>query len=102
MPQFLVYMRDHAPHSMPLREEHRPAHRAYVLENDERIRLAGFMLDEDGQQCGSIYSFHASDIAEVRAFVDNEPYVRNSVYAQIDIVRWHPVLIRYDRSEWPG
>src|SRR5687768_13433712 len=101
MPQYIVYARDHEPHSMPLRDEHREAHRRYILDNDVRIKLAGFMLDDAGNQCGSIYSFHAASKDEVCAFFAAEPYASAGVYADLQIHRWHPVLVRYDQAEWP-
>ncbi|MBW6495905.1 MAG: YciI family protein [Burkholderiaceae bacterium] len=101
MPQFMVFATDHPPHSMALREARRPEHRAHVLANDSRITLAGVMLDADGNQCGSVYSFSAGSAEEVQAWLDAEPYVRAGVYGDIRIMRWSPVLNRLRPSEWP-
>ena len=101
MPQFMVFATDHPPHSMPLRDATRDAHRRYVLDNDSRITLAGVMLDADGNQCGSVYSFSAPDAAEVQAWLDAEPFVQAGVYADIRIARWSPVLNRLRQSDWP-
>lgn len=101
MPQFMVFATDHPPHSMPLRDATREAHRRYVLDNDSRITLAGVMLDDDGNQCGSVYSFSAANAAEVQAWLDAEPFVSSGVYAKIEVVRWHPVLNRLRPAEWP-
>ncbi len=101
MPQFIVYATDHPPHSMPLRDAVREVHRAHVLANDSRITLAGVLLDDEGNQCGSVYSFSAANAAEVRAWLDAEPFVKEGVYADIQVARWHPVLNRLRQSEWP-
>ena len=101
MPQFMVFATDHRPHSMPLREATREDHRRYVLDNDSRITLAGVMLDDSGNQCGSVYSFSAANAAEVQAWLDAEPFVKSGVYADIRIARWSPVLNRLRPSDWP-
>ena len=59
------------------------------------------MLDEGGNQCGSVYSFSAADAAEVQAWLDAEPFVQAGVYADIRIARWSPVLNRLRQSDWP-
>jgi len=101
MPQFMVFATDHPPHSMPLRDAKREEHRRHVLDNDSKITLAGVMLDDDGNQCGSVYSFSAADMAEVQAWLKAEPYVASGVYADIRVVRWHPVLNRLRPADWP-
>jgi len=101
MPQFMVFATDHPPHSMPLRDATRDAHRRYVLDNDSRITLAGVMLDDAGNQCGSVYSFSAASAAEVQAWLDAEPFVKAGVYAEIRIARWSPVLNHLRQSDWP-
>ena len=103
MPHFLVFATDRLPHppqAMPRREAARPAHRAYVLGRDGPIRLAGAMLDADGNQCGSVYSFEAASVAEVRAWLAAEPFVRAGVYAEVRIVEWSPRLNRLPAAEW--
>ncbi|WP_187972564.1 YciI family protein [Aquibium microcysteis] len=100
MPQFLVFATDHPPHSMPLRDSVRAEHRAYVLENDDRIMLAGLIADDDGNQCGSVYSFSAANIDEVKAWLAAEPFVKAGVYADIQVVRWSPKLNRLNPVEW--
>jgi uncharacterized protein YciI len=76
MPQFMVFATDHPPHSMPLRDAKREAHRRYVLDNDSKITLAGVMLDDDGNQCGSVYSFSAANAAEVQAWLMPSPLLQ--------------------------
>lgn len=100
MPHFLVFGLDHPPHSMPLRDASRAAHRAYVLENDDPIRLAGAMVDADNNQCGSVYSFEADSVETVRRWLDQEPFVKEGVYESIKIVQWTPALNRLPAADW--
>jgi uncharacterized protein YciI len=100
MPLFLFIGHDHPPHSMALRDAVRAAHRTYVRDNDKAIRSAGAMLDHQGNQCGTVIAFEASDAAQVWHWVEREPFYRNGVYARTEVVEWHLAINRFDRSEW--
>lgn len=100
MPHFLVIGLDHPPHSMALRDASRAEHRAYVMERDDKIRLAGAMVDVDNNQCGSVYSFEAESVEEVRRWLDQEPFVRDGIYETIKIVQWTPALNRLPAADW--
>jgi uncharacterized protein YciI len=100
MPHFLIIAIDHEPHSMPLRNEKRSDHRRYVLENDSAIRLAGALTDDQGNQCGSLYSFEAESADAVRAWLEAEPFFRSGVYATVRVVEWNPALNRLPSLEW--
>lgn len=101
MPHFLVIGFDHSPHSMAARDAARPEHRAYVVTNDDGIRVAGAMTDGAGNQCGSLYSFEAESADEVRRWLEAEPFYRTGVYETLRIVEWNPALNRLDKTEWP-
>jgi uncharacterized protein YciI len=101
MPFYAVVGFDHPPHSMPLRDRTRPAHRAFVLKNDQMIRFATAMLDADGNQKGSIYVFEADDISAVRAWTADEPFCRAGVYRDLQIVEIDPALNRFPIIQWP-
>ena len=94
MPLFAVIGLDVPPHSMPLREAHRTAHRDYVLARDQPIRLAGAMYDGHDNQCGSLLILEAADADSVRAWCEQEPFHSNGVYGQFVVVEWRPALNR--------
>lgn len=100
MPLFLFIGHDHPPHAMALRDAVRAEHRAYVLDHDASIRLAGAMVDAQGNQCGTLIAFEATDVGEVRRWVEQEPFHRAGVYARTDIVEWGLALNRFDGLEW--
>ncbi len=103
MPLFAVIGFDVPPHAKSLRETHRAAHRAYVLERDEPIQLAGAMYDGEGNQCGSLLVLEAPDAGSVRAWFEQEPFHRNGVYSQFVIVEWRPALNRLQpKPTWPA
>lgn len=71
-----------------VREEHRlrlrdpSPHEVIVL-------AAGPTLDEPGQSMnGSMLVVEAASLDAVRAFVEGDPYVRDGVYASVDIRPW--------------
>jgi uncharacterized protein len=94
MPLFAVIGLDVPPHSMPLREAHRAAHRDYVLAQDRPVRLAGAMYDRQDNQCGSLLILEAPDADSVRAWFEQEPFYRNGVYGQFVVVEWRLALNR--------
>ena len=100
MAYFIVLGLDHPPHSMPLREAHRRAHRDYVLGQDAQIRLAGAVTDEAGHQVGSLYIFEAETAEELREWLSREPFVKAGVYRDLHILRWNLALNRLPAVDW--
>lgn len=101
MPHFAAIGFDHPPHSMHLRDRHRPEHRRFVLDNVAPIRMAGAMRDAHGNQCGTIYVFEAGSEAEVWEWVRNEPFFVNGVYETMRVVEWSPAYNLIERRDWP-
>lgn len=102
MPLFAVIGLDHPPHSMKLRDAHRADHRTYVWRHDERIRLVGPLLDAEGNQSGSFYIFEADTEADVRAWLENEPFVKAGVYRDLVIRRFVVGMNRLTPQDWPN
>lgn len=100
MAYFIVVGLDHPPHSMALREAHRAHHRDHVLTNDADIWLAGAVVDDDGNQAGSVYVFEADNADQVRDWLAQEPFVKEGVYRDLHVLRWTPVLNRLPPADW--
>jgi uncharacterized protein YciI len=100
MPHYAVIGFDPAPHNMAQRDLHRPDHSAYVLEHDEMIRLAAAMVDDQGNQCGSLYIFEAESEAQVASWVAAEPFCTNDVYSQLKIVQLGIAVNRLEPFDW--
>lgn len=92
---------DHPPHSMGLRDQHRDAHRRYVLDHDGPIRMAGAMTDDEGNQCGTIYVFSAESEEEIWSWLRAEPFFAAGVYQSVRIVKWTPAFNRIESRSWP-
>ena len=71
-----------------VREEHRSRLRD-PAPHPVTVLLAGPTLQPDGQaMSGTLLVVDADCIADVRAFIDDDPYVRDGVYGSVDIRPW--------------
>lgn len=100
MPHYAVIGFDLPPHNMAQRDLHRPDHRAFVLEHDELIRLAAAMVDDQGNQCGSLYIFEAENEEQVASWVAAEPFCTREIYSQLKIVQLGIALNRLEPLDW--
>ncbi|MBU6266248.1 MAG: hypothetical protein KGN34_01825 [Sphingomonadales bacterium] len=102
MPLYTVIGLDHPPHAMDRRDAVRTEHREYVLANDGPIRQVAVMLDDAGNQCGSMYFFEAESEAAIRDWLAREPFVATGVYEQVIIRRVMLGMSRIEPSDWPS
>lgn len=83
------------PDSGPLRLATRDAHLAYVGTHAGRIRLAGPLLEDDGERMrGSLFILDVDDLAAVRAFNEADPYTRAGLWQSVEIHAFRQVLPR--------
>ena len=75
---------------LELRAPHRPGHIALFQEwkADGRLLLGGALGDPPA---GALIVFDVEDPAEIQAFVDADPYVRNGVVTGYRIEVWNTV-----------
>jgi uncharacterized protein YciI len=100
MPLFAVIGLDHSPNSMDKRDAVRTEHRAYVMDNAEDIEFVAVMLDDAGNQCGSMYIFEAESEDAVRAWLAKEPFVSTGVYERLEVRRVMTGVNRLPRQDW--
>lgn len=90
--RFFVVFANDKPGMHELRNQIRPAHRAYLrTPGDHRVvvRLGGPMLDIDNNKMdGTLLVIEAESIAEVERFLQDDPYVRSGLFEQIEIRPW--------------
>lgn len=101
MPLFAAICLDHPPHSGDKRDEFRDSHRAYVRANDAPIRLVGPLLDENGNQCASMYIFEAEAAQDVRDWLAAEPFVGNGVYRDVIVQEFFLGKNALPVQDWP-
>lgn len=83
------------PDSQSLRLATRDEHLAYVGNRAEPIRLAGPLLDDDGERMvGSLFLIEADDADQVRAFNEADPYTRAGLWARVTIRPFRQVIPR--------
>jgi uncharacterized protein YciI len=75
-----------------LRAETRPAHLEYIARNRTRVALAGPLVNDEGQSCGSLYMIEASTEADASEFVNSDPYSVAGLFESVVIRRWRLVI----------
>lgn len=73
------------PDSLNVRMAHRETHLAYVAERRSIVRLAGPLLDDAGEMCGSLLILDVADRAEAEAFAAADPYQLGGVFARTEL-----------------
>jgi uncharacterized protein len=79
------------PGALPIRLENRPAHLDY-LKATEVVEMAGPLLDEQGQMCGSLIVLDVADMAAARDWAANDPYAKAGLFERIDLIEWKKVI----------
>jgi uncharacterized protein YciI len=73
-----------------LREQHRPAHRAYLERMKAIILASGALLDDSGEQAsGGVFLLDVAMRQEADAFVAGDPFRAAGLIQQSRIVRWN-------------
>lgn len=74
------------------RDEHRPAHRAYLrgLHEEGRLRVSGPF--DGGGPAGALLVFEGESADEVAALLDDDPFQAAGVIAQRSIRPWEVVI----------
>lgn len=89
--QFVVWATDRGDSHL-LRQRVREEHRARLRNPGShavKVLLAGpTLVDPDHRMNGTLLVVEAACLEAVRAFVDDDPYVRHGVYQSVDIRPW--------------
>lgn len=89
--QFVIWATDHPARSAQ-RQQVREAHRARLRDpapHRVQVLLAGPTLDAAAEAMnGTLMVVEAASLAEVQAFVADDPYVQHGIYDRIDIRPW--------------
>jgi len=87
MPLFVMIGHDGAD-GAERRNRHREAHVVYWAERDARgqVTLAGPIRDDaNAASVGAVIVFEAADLADARAIVQRDPFVRGDVFASLTV-----------------
>ena len=84
MALFVMTCTDHKD-ALDRRMAARPAHLDYIKAHLAMLKVAGPLLDDDGQMAGSFFIIEAENKAAVEAFNAADPYVLADVFESVDI-----------------
>jgi len=87
MPLFVVICTD-KPNSLDLRLATRPAHLAYVGAPGSPAKVGGPMMNEQDKPKGSIVVMEADSVAEIEAFLAEDPYAKAGLFEKVEIHPW--------------
>lgn len=77
---------------LPVRQENRPSHVAYLKSYGEKLFAAGALLDENEKMCGSVVILDLADKSEAETFAVSDPYAKAGLFETTTIDRWNKVL----------
>ena len=86
MPLYAIICKD-KPGALETRLATRPKHLAYLAES-RILKLAGALLDDDGNPVGSILIVEAEDKAAAQAQADNDPFTAAGVFESVEVHFW--------------
>ena len=79
------------PGALDLRSANRSAHLDYIRTTGV-VEMAGPLLDDAGQMCGSLVILDVPDMAAARAWTAKDPYARAGLFASSTLVEWKKVI----------
>ncbi len=77
--------------ALQTRMDNREAHLAYIADTGV-VEMAGPVLDDDGQMCGSLIVLDMDDMAAARAWADNDPYAKAGLFESVTLRAWKKVI----------
>ena len=85
-------IRHDRPNSVGLRQSERPKHLIYLERVTPCITSGGALLDDKGQQIGSILFIDVADRVAAEEFAATDPYVEAGLFASTSIAPFRPVF----------
>jgi uncharacterized protein YciI len=87
-----VVVRHDKPGCVGLRQSARPNHLEYLKDVISLIRSGGAILNDEGQQIGSILFIEVTDRAAAEAFAAADPFVEADLFASTQILPFRMVF----------
>lgn len=79
------------PGALQTRMDNREAHLAYIAETGV-VEMAGPVLDDDGQMCGSLIVLEVDDLAAAQDWASNDPYAKAGLFSDVTLRAWKKVI----------
>ena len=71
--------------------ENRPKHVEY-LKASAAVRMAGPLLNDAGDMCGSLIILEVEDMAEAEAWAASDPYALAGLFESVSLDPWNKVI----------
>lgn len=84
---FALICRDKPGH-LQLRRDTRPEHLDFLDGLGDRLKLAGPLLDSQGDPNGTLAIIEAEDLAAAEALVATDPYAKAGLFEDVSIRPW--------------
>ena len=78
--------------SLDLRLATREQHIKYLKEINDKLILAGPMLDKNDKPCGTVLILDFDNLNSVESFLENDPYNKVKLFQKVEITRFKRVL----------
>ncbi len=79
------------PGALQIRLDTRTAHLDYIKATGV-VEMAGPLLDEAGQMCGSLIILDVADMAAAQTWADHDPYAKAGLFATVTLTEWKKVI----------
>lgn len=79
------------PGALDTRKANRDAHVAY-LKASGVVMMAGPLLDDAGDMCGSLIVLDVADMAAAEAFAAGDPYKAAGLFESVTLDAWNKVI----------
>jgi uncharacterized protein YciI len=90
-------IRHDKPDSLQLRLSERPRHLEYLKTVLHKIMYGGALLDDQGNQIGSMLIIDVAGKAEAHAFADADPFVEAGLFASTSVRQFRAV---FENGAW--
>ncbi|HAG27090.1 MAG: YciI family protein [Paracoccaceae bacterium] len=79
------------PGALQIRLDTRPDHAAY-LKTGNMVEMAGPLLDEQDQMCGSLIILKVENMTQAHDWVGSDPYGLAGLFQSVMIKEWNKVI----------
>lgn len=79
------------PDALQIRLDNRAAHLAYI-EATGVVEMAGPLLTEAGQMCGTLLVLDVPDLAEAENWAAHDPYAKAGLFKTVCLQEWKKVI----------
>lgn len=77
--------------ALQIRKDNRAAHLDYI-ETTGVVEMAGPLLDDAGDMCGSLVILEVADMAAAQNWADNDPYALAGLFSEVTLTAWKKVI----------